>query len=241
MKRNIKEIYDIHASGYDDMHFHPNSAAEYVEKRRLNLIYPYLLNSKGLRVLDVACGTGTYLELAERIGTDVVGSDISKNMIQICKNKEINNTLVGDYHILPFEDKTFDMILCINAIHYSNNPKKVLSEMGRILSNNGIILFTYFNILNFRLINKVRRIYKKNYPIQHEHRFLPPHMNEIFKRARLTPIYYCGINLLPFPSNSKRRNKKFLDICHMVEDYINKTPLMYVFFNEYFVVLKKKT
>ena len=238
MKRNIKEIYDTFANGYDETHYSSNSAAEYVEKRRLNLIYQYLQKSKGLRILDVACGTGTYLELAERIGAKVVGCDISKNMIQICKNKDINNTFVGDYHFLPFKDKTIDLILCINAIHYTNNVEKVISEMKRVLSDNGIILFTYFNILNFRSINYARRIYKKNHPISHEHRYFSFQVSSIFKKIGLISIYLCGINLLPFPSNSKPRNKKFLDICYEIEGLTNKTPLMH-FSNEVFAVLKK--
>lgn len=238
MKRNIIEIYDIFASEYDKIHFHPNSAADYVEKKRFNLVYPYLQKSKGLMVLDVACGTGTHLAIAKKNGAEVVGCDMSKNMIRACKNKGVNNTFVGNYHFLPFKDKTFDLVLCINAIHYSSDPEKVLSEMRRVSSENGIILFTYFNILNFRGINYVRRIYKKNYQITYQRRYFPPKITKILKEAKLIPTCFCGINLLPFTVNSKPRNKNFLNICHKVEHHINETPLMH-FFNEVFVVLKK--
>ena len=241
MKRNvkeIKEIYDTLADEYDKIHFHPNSAAEYVERRRLNLIYPYLQKSKGLRILDVACGTGTYLAIGKRMGAEVFGCDISRNMTQICKDKGINNIFVADYHFLPFKDNTFDLVLCINAIHYTNNVEKVISEMKRVLSDNGIILLTYFNILNFRSINYVRRIYKKNSQISYQHRYFPFQITKILKKVKLTPTGHCGINLLPFTVNSKSRNKKILDICYEIEGHTNKTPLMH-FFNEVFVVLKK--
>ena len=239
MKRNIKGIYDIFAGEYDEAHFGPNSAAGYVEKRRQDLIYPYLQKSKGLRVIDVACGTGTYLAITERIGAKVVGCDISKNMIHVCKKKGLKNVSVGDYQKLPFEDGSFDLVLCINSIHYSNNPKKVLNEMSGVLIDDGIILFSYFNILNFRYLNYVRRVYKKNHPICHEHRYFSFQMSSIFKKIGLKSIYLCGIDLLPFPSNSKPRNKKFLNVCSEIEGHTNKTPLMH-FFNEVFVVLKKK-
>ena len=238
MKQNIKEIYDKFANTYDDAHFSPNSATDYVEKRRLGLIYPYLENVKALRVLDVACGTGTYLAQAQKNGAEVVGCDISENIIRISKNKGLDNVIVNDYHTLPFKNGTFDLILCINAIHYSNNPKKVLSEMRRVLAVNGIILFSYFNILNFRVINYIRKLYLKNRQIAYEHRYFTHQMEKILKEAKLTPTYYCGINLLPFIVNSKPRNKKFLNICHKAEHYINETPMMH-FFNEVFVVSKE--
>lgn len=238
MTKDVKEIYDMLAGKYDEEHFRQNSAAEYVEKRRLDLIYSYLQRSKGLRILDVAQGTGTYLEIAKRIGAEVVGCDISKNMSQICKNKGLDNTFVCNYQFLPFQDKTFDLVLCINAIHYSSIPEQVLSEMRRILSDNGIILFTYFNISNFRGINYLRKMYKKDRQITYQHRYFFHKINKILKETKLIPFYYCGINLLPFTVNSNPRNKKFLNICYKIEHHINQTPLKH-FFNEVFFVLKK--
>lgn len=239
MKRDIKEIYNMLASEYDEKHFQQNSAAEYVEKKRLDLIYPYLQKLKSLRVLDVACGTGTYLTISEKNGAEVVGCDISKNMSQVCKNKGIDNSFIGNYHFLPFQDNTFDLVLCINAIHYSSNPEKVLSDMKRVLTDDGIILFTYFNISNFRGINYVRKMYKKDTPITYEHRFLSPKIGKIFKDVKLIPTCHSGINLLPFPVNSKPRHKKFLTFLYWVENHISRTPLMH-FFNEVFVELKNK-
>ena len=158
---NIKKIYDRLANEYDKNHFHPDSAAKYAEERRYDLIYPHLKRAKNLKVLDIACGTGTYLEIAKRYGANVVGCDISENMVRICKNKGLDNVFINDYHTLPFKDGTFDLILCINAIHYSDNPDKVLGEMRRVLSEDGTIFFTYFNILNFRSANYLRKFYKK--------------------------------------------------------------------------------
>lgn len=233
---NIKEIYDRRASDYDKEHFQPNSSAKYVEERRLDLINPYLKRSKDLKLLDIACGTGTYLEIAKKFGADTVGCDISENMIRICKNKGFDNVFINDYHTLPFKDETFDLILCINAIHYSDNPKEVLNEMRRVLSKDGTILFTYFNNLNFRSINYLRRLYKRGHPISKERRYSPFQMKKIL--SGLKPIHFYGINLLPVPSNDKPRDKMLLDIFRNVENLTKATLLMH-FFNEVFVVLKK--
>ncbi len=234
---NIKEIYNRLANNYDKNHFHPNSAAEYVEERRFDLICPYLKSSKSLRLLDVACGTGTYLELAKKFGADPVGCDISENMVRICKNKGIDNVFVNDYHTLPFKDETFDLILCINAIHYSDNPKAAINEMRRVLSKDGTILFTYFNNLNFRAINYVRKLYKQDQPISKEHRYSPFQMKKLLNDG-LSPKHFYGINSLPIPSNAKPRDKMLLKVFCNIENLTKETPLMH-FFNEVLVVLKK--
>jgi ubiquinone/menaquinone biosynthesis C-methylase UbiE len=80
---HIKEIYDRLANGYDRSHFHPDSAAKYAEERRYDLIYIHLKRARNLKVLDIACGTGTYLETAKIYGANVVGCDISENMVRI--------------------------------------------------------------------------------------------------------------------------------------------------------------
>jgi ubiquinone/menaquinone biosynthesis C-methylase UbiE len=80
---HIMEIYDRLANGYDRSHFHPDSAATYAEERRYNLICPHLKRAKNLKVLDIAYGTGTYLEIAKRYVANVVGHDISENMVRI--------------------------------------------------------------------------------------------------------------------------------------------------------------
>ena len=54
----------------------------------------------------------------------------------------------------------------------------------------------------------------------------------------LKPVHFYGINLLPFPSNAKPRDKTILDIFRKIESRINESPMMHLF-NEVLVVLKK--
>ncbi len=236
MYMNIKEIYDRRASEYDKEHFQPSSSAKYVEEKRLDLIHPYLKRSASLNLLDIACGTGTYLEIAKKFGADTVGCDISENMVRICKKKGFDNVFINDYHALPFKDGTFDIILCINAIHYSDNPKGVINEMRRVLSEDGTILFTYFNNLNFRSINYLRRFYKRDHPISKERRYSPFQMREILNG--LEPKHFYGINSLPIPINDRSRDKMLLNVFYEIERFTKNTPLMH-FFNEVLVILKK--
>lgn len=45
---------------------------------------------------------------------------------------------VGDMHNMPFEDNSFDIVICGWVIAYSNNKIQAASEITRVLKNNGI-------------------------------------------------------------------------------------------------------
>src|SRR6476660_782367 len=70
----------------------------------------------GMRVLDVACGTGNTALPAARLGADVVGIDIASNLIeqaQARSNAEGSTAKfeVGDAEDLQFKDETFDAVV----------------------------------------------------------------------------------------------------------------------------------
>ncbi len=87
------------------------------------------------KILDVGCGTGVYASLF----SNYTGVDISKKMIEIAK-KQKGTFLVANAEYLPFEDKSFDKVICISAIHNVSNPKKAIDEMKRV--SKGVLAIT---------------------------------------------------------------------------------------------------
>ena len=238
--KKICTIYNRLGPSYDRDHLSPNTSAEYAEQRRMEQISLFFKNFKNSKVLDVACGTGNYLIMAKNNDAAmVVGSDISESMIKCCLEKEVPYSLIGDYHSLPFKDDTFDCVLCIDSIHYSEDPIKVISELKRVSVANSIILISYFNALNFRKTNSILKLFSDT-PASLEHRYFPGQIENICKSLGLDLIYTSGINLLPFRVNSKERNKDLLNIFKIIEKKICKTKLN-VFLNEMFIVAKNKT
>lgn len=239
MKR-IDNIYNRLGPFYDRDHFTPNTSAEYAEHRRADQLYKFMNNVKNSKVFDAACGTGTYLILAKNNDAIMtVGSDISKSMIKCSLGKNIPHLIIADYHNLPIKDNVFDYVLCINSIHYSNNPKRVLSELKRISSKDGRILLSYFNAFNFRKANAVIKLFSDT-PSSLEHRYFPRQIEDILSSLGLEIIYKCGINLLPFKINSAQHNERILDIFKKMEMIIYTTKLS-IFMNETFIVAKNKT
>ena len=99
---------------------------------------------KGGKILDLGCGTGALLkEIKElNIAEQLFGIDISPNMLEIAKNKLGNDAtlILGDSERLPFEDSSFDAIVCNDSFHHYPQPDIVEKEVSRCLKQNGVFI-----------------------------------------------------------------------------------------------------
>jgi ubiquinone/menaquinone biosynthesis C-methylase UbiE len=97
-------------------------------------------------VLDVACGPGIVAcGFAPKV-SHVTGIDITPAMIEqakfLQKKLKLENVdwRVGDVSRLPFDDRTFSMVVTRYSLHHVVDPKKVLEEMKRVCLPGGRIL-----------------------------------------------------------------------------------------------------
>ena len=90
----------------------------------------------GDRVLDVGCGKGFLLfDLGITVpGLEIVGIDISEYAIANAKEEVRTRCKVGNAISLPFEDKSFDLVLSITTLHnlYCFDLDKALREIVRV-------------------------------------------------------------------------------------------------------------
>ena len=115
----------------------------------------------GSRLLEVACGTGLIsLKIADK-AKKIYGVDIAPAMIEEARKKLKENNIsnvefsVGDAYSLEFDDNTFDIVICINALHNMRHPEKVLSEIKRVLKSDGKFITAIVGIgekLKFKII-----------------------------------------------------------------------------------------
>ena len=92
-------------------------------------------------VLDVACGTGTLLEMAKKKGLKCYGIDISEGMLAETK-KKVPNAEIGraSYYELPYPNESFDNVVATNALSGGYiDARKVLLEMIRVCRSGGWI------------------------------------------------------------------------------------------------------
>ena len=92
-------------------------------------------------VLDVACGTGTLLEMAKIKGLKCFGIDISEGMIAIAKKKVPGAEItLGSYYEIPYLEGMFDHVVATNALSGDSiDARRVLYEMHRVCSSGGWI------------------------------------------------------------------------------------------------------
>ncbi len=119
------------------------SANEVVE---MPAIYEALPNLKGKKVLDLGCGSGNNCAKAVELGaTYVLGTDVSKNMIDLAKKINTNDKI--EYRILAIEDisslnQKFDVVISSLAIHYVEDYDKFLKDIYELLEDNGQLIFS---------------------------------------------------------------------------------------------------
>lgn len=101
--------------------------------------------SKDKIVLDLGCNNGYGTRVIGEKCRRVIGVDVSPNAINqaadMIKADNISFQLI-DGKNLPFDDSVFDMIVCFQVIEHIANLHEFMSEILRVLSKNGLVIFT---------------------------------------------------------------------------------------------------
>src|SRR2546428_4387716 len=103
--------------------------------------------TKGLKVLDLGCGDGTTALPEARLGADVLGVDIARNLVEAGNKRAREEGLTnckfqeGDASNLhELKDHTFDLIVSIFGAMFAPKPFEVAKEMVRVTRPGGRII-----------------------------------------------------------------------------------------------------
>lgn len=100
----------------------------------------------GMRVLDVAAGTGTSSRAWADVGVDVVPLDFSAGMVEEGKRRNPDLPfVVGDATALPFEDETFDAVTISYGLRNVGNTEAALREFLRVTRPGGHVVICEFS------------------------------------------------------------------------------------------------
>lgn len=138
--------YDRLAKGYNELHY----------KEQLTKVVSIIdeLKIKNEKILDVGCGTALYSGLFK----NYLGID---NSIEMMRNAHAN-IVYGEAENLPFKDNSFDVVICISAVHNFNNVRKAVEEIKRVTS--GKIAITLFK--RSRKFSYIKKIILKNFEVK---------------------------------------------------------------------------
>src|SRR5512139_1198698 len=103
--------------------------------------------TKGLKVLDLGCGDGTTALPAARLGAEVLGVDIARNLVAAANKRVRDQGLTncsfqeGDAsNLRELKDEEFDLVVTIFGAMFAPKPFDVAKEMVRVTRPGGRIV-----------------------------------------------------------------------------------------------------
>lgn len=119
------------------------------------------INAKNAEVLEVACGTGTFVNLFRQLkAKSYDGIDISSKMIEIAKqNNKYNNVNFYTVSLEEFSQNNgdkYDIIIASSFLHHLTDLEEGLLQIKKMLKPNGIFIALH-EVINNRELTKLEK------------------------------------------------------------------------------------
>ena len=154
-RKAVKDFYDQIAKRRAGFYNRPNTLASKFQDKVLEKVSSVLSSERGSMLLDVGCGRGRYVSLLSSAGYTYVGVDISLGMLKIARHNDdplhSNHFVQVTAEQIPFKDKTFDSVICIDLLHHlrSNGTREeTIRELARVAKSDGQIVIEIKNKVN---------------------------------------------------------------------------------------------
>ena len=143
------DSYSIGSNAYDFL-IEPFLAR--IKRLTVKILLKRFNRSHDVRILEVACGTGTLSHLLAKKGFNVLALDKSYSMIKHAQNKSDNSgigritAVCGDASNMPFYSASFDAVIIQFGLHEMKNRVRIDSgrEIIRIAKKNAIFVVVDF-------------------------------------------------------------------------------------------------
>lgn len=135
-----KKIWDLYAPIYERAMRSDGKVYKFMYDRIPKII-------EGKDVLEIATGPGLLAKHVAYAANRMIATDYSDGMIAEARKGEYPYNLtfeVADATDLPFDDRSFDVVLIANALHVMPEPEKALKEIDRVLKDKGILIAPNF-------------------------------------------------------------------------------------------------
>ncbi len=95
---------------------------------------------RGLRVLNLGCGTGGFNVAAEAAGALVSGVDVDPEAVAIARARTSSARIIrAAAESLPFRDASFDLVHCVSTLEHVADSTRALREAARVLRPGGAL------------------------------------------------------------------------------------------------------
>jgi demethylmenaquinone methyltransferase/2-methoxy-6-polyprenyl-1,4-benzoquinol methylase len=129
----------------------------------------YIAPRPGMRILDVATGTGMVAFALAASGAEVVGIDQSKDMLAVARAKlqripalaDRLSFLDGQAEALPFPDAEFDALSFTYLLRYVDDPRATMAELARVVKPGGRIGMVEFGVPGNPVLRALWRVHTR--------------------------------------------------------------------------------
>lgn len=104
-----------------------------------------LKDAKCGKILDVPAGEGALALRLKNLGFDVSCCDLYTEIFKLTDTEIKRGNLDAQ---LPYKDKSFDYLVCVEGLEHIENPANAIREFTRILKENGTLIVSVPNIMN---------------------------------------------------------------------------------------------
>ncbi len=104
-------------------------------------------NLQGKLVLEAGCGAGRFTEVLLKKGAQLVSSDLSSAVEVNAENFPLSeNHLViqADINDMPFEDESFDVVICLGVIQHTPNPEQTIENLYKLVRHGGTLVIDHY-------------------------------------------------------------------------------------------------
>jgi ubiquinone/menaquinone biosynthesis C-methylase UbiE len=143
------QLFDEWPERYDQWFTTP--IGKLIKQIEGELIHELLDPRPGEKILDAGCGTGIFTLDFLTGGVQVVGLDISRQMLKYAVKKATGYpffTVQGDMLYLPFKDNSFDKSVSITALEFIVDAKSAVDELFRVTRPGGYVVVATLNNLS---------------------------------------------------------------------------------------------
>ena len=143
------------------------------------------------KILDVGCGTGALLDELKPKCKELWALDISSEALKFCEIRGHNNLILGSADALPFADASFDIVTSIGVIEHLDDDEKYLSEISRVLKNNGKFVMLTSSFQYLWTEHDVANMHKRRYYLRE--------LNSKMQKFKFQKIRFSHLNFILFP------------------------------------------
>lgn len=117
---------------------------------RINFIQNFI-NLQDQRIVDVGCGGGILTEALAKKGADMLGIDLSKDLLDIADLHSLESKVNVSYKqisveaLAETESASFDHVVCMEMLEHVPDPDSVIAACAKMLKLGGYVFFSTLN------------------------------------------------------------------------------------------------